>query len=87
MASALPVVVNDWEVMKEITGQGKYASLYETGNVEDCLSKILALNQKKVADADCLKEDETRISKEIREMYSIENHIRGLYDIYKSCSK
>ena len=34
MASALPVVVNDWEVMKEITGLGKYASLYETGNIE-----------------------------------------------------
>ena len=40
MASALPVVVNDWEVMKEITGLGKYASLYETGNIEDCLSKV-----------------------------------------------
>ena len=87
MASALPVIVNDWEVMKEITGQGKYASLYETSNVEDCLSKILALNQKKAADADSFKEEGFRISKEIRELYSIENHIRGLYDIYKSCSK
>ena len=87
MASALPVVVNDWAVMKEISGRGKYASLYETGNVEDCLSIILTLNQKKAADADSLKEEGAWISGEVRELYSIENHIRGLYDIYKSCSK
>lgn len=87
MASALPVIVNDWAVMKEITGQGKYASLYDTNNVEDCLSKIITLNQKRAADADGFKEERSRISKAIREKYSIENHIRGLYDIYKSCLK
>ena len=87
MASAIPVVVNDWAVMKEITGDGKYAALYETDNVEDCLSKVLALNQKKTSDVDGFQKNAARISKEIREMYSIEHHIRGLYDIYKSCSK
>lgn len=85
MASALPVVVNDWEVMKEITGHGNYATLYETDNVEDCLSKILALNQKMATAHKEVIDNTSRISKEIREKYSIENHIKGLYSIYKSC--
>jgi glycosyltransferase involved in cell wall biosynthesis len=85
MASGLPVIVNDWEVMKEVSGNGKYATLYETDNVEDCLSKILAFNQKMATSPEILKEDNLHISKEIQNQYSIENHIRGLYEIYKSC--
>lgn len=85
LASSLPVIVNDWEVMKEISNHGKYATLYKTDNVEDCLSKILTFKQKKVSRPDLIREECLRISKEIRELYSIENHIKGLYDIYKSC--
>ena len=85
MASSLPVIVNDWAVMKEITGHGKYATLYETDNVEDCLSKILAFAQKMATTPNIIEEDSLRISKEIRDLYSIENHIRSLYEVYKSC--
>ena len=85
MASGLPVIVNDWTVMKEISDNGKYATLYETDNVEDCLSKILSLRQKLNVYPEDLKASSSRISKEIRELYSIDNHINGLYDIYKSC--
>ena len=84
LASGLPVIANDWEVMKEISNQGKYATLYETDNVEDCLSKILYFNQKRATSPDCLREYNLRISKEIRELYSIENHINGLCEIYGS---
>ena len=71
--------------MKEISNDGRYATLYETDNVADCLSKILAFNQKKAIIPELLREDALRISKEIRDSYSIGNHIRGLYDIYASC--
>lgn len=85
IASGLPVIVSDWAVMKEISGNGRFATLYETDNVEDCLSKIIAFNQKKVTSPELLKEDCSRISKEVRDLYSIENHIRGLYEVYQSC--
>ena len=85
IASGLPVIVNDWAVMKEISDNGRFATLYETDNVEDCLSKIIAFNQKKVTSPELLKEDCSRISKEVRDLYSIENHIRGLYEVYQSC--
>ena len=85
MASGIPVIVNDWAVMKEISGNGKYATLYETDNVEDCVSKIISFYQKLNAASESLKEYSSRISQEIRNLYSIKNHINGLYDIYKSC--
>lgn len=85
MASGLPVIVNDWAVMKEISDGGKYATLYETDNVEDCLSKIISFNQKLKTDPKSIKSHSSRISREIRDLYSIDNHIMGLYDIYKSC--
>ena len=43
MAVGIPVIVNDWDVMKEITLQGKYATLFETENEEDCAAKIKEL--------------------------------------------
>lgn len=85
MASSLPVIVNDWAVMKEITDNGRYATIYETDNVEDCVLKILSFLHRKTTEPDLLALDCQRISREIREKYSIENHIKGLYDIYKSC--
>ena len=87
MASALPVIVNDWEVMKEITNHGEYATLYGTDNIEDCLSKILVFYQEMATTQDSLKKKSAHISKVIRESYSIDNHIKGLYDVYKSCYK
>lgn len=85
LASAIPVIVNDWVVMKEITNKGEYACLYETDNVDDCLSKILAFRRRWIDDPEMIRDDSLRIAKEVREKYSIDNHIQGLYDIYLSC--
>lgn len=85
MASALPVIVNDWDVMKEVSGNGKYATIYETDNVEDCLSKVLAFRQMKATTPETLNENSSRISSDIRKLYSIENHIKELNDVYNSC--
>ena len=73
IASGLPVVVNDWDVMKEITNDGKWATLYQTGNEEDCVSKIL----------DWMERRPEAPAKAVRNRFSIENHIQALNRIYE----
>lgn len=43
MMAGVPVVVNDFEVMREITREGEWAALYKTNNVADCAAKIYEL--------------------------------------------
>ena len=73
IASGLPVVVNDWDVMKEITDDGAWATLFRTGNEEDCVSKIREwMDRRPQAPAEA-----------VRSRYSIENHIQALNRIYE----
>lgn len=80
MAVGLPVIVNDWEVMKEITKDGKWATLYKTENVEDCAHKIEDL----LNNLEARKVEAKEISKQVREEYSIKKHIERLTEIYNS---
>ena len=76
IASGLPVLVNDWDVMKEVTRDGAWATLFQTGNEEDCVSQILAWTERRTeAPADA-----------VRTHYSIENHIKALHRIYEEAS-
>lgn len=78
MMTGVPVIVNDFEVMKEITENGKFAILYSTGNAEDLSNKI-----KQVANSiESYKEIAKNRTKEVKNKYSIENHINNLYKIY-----
>ena len=83
MAVGVPVIVNDWDVMKEITCQGKYATLFETKNEEDCAMKIKEL----VASIESSRNNALKNVEKVREMFSIEKHIMNLYEIYKTLSK
>lgn len=71
MAAQIPVFVNDWGVMKEITVNGKYATLYKTKDENDLLKQfMLFLHDKsqfiqKAIDAKAF----------VKEKYSIEHHI------------
>ena len=78
MAAGLPVIVNDWIVMKEITHDGKWATLFRTEDVEDCANKIQDL----IEHLPERKELAKQIAKEVREEYSIEKHIARLNEIY-----
>ncbi len=84
MAEGIPVFVNDWAVMKEITLNGEYATLYETGNENELLQKfMLFLHDKK----SFLMKSEMA-SKYVRNRFSIENHIKNLKKEYlQSVSK
>lgn len=79
MATGIPVFVNDWEVMSEITVQGKYATLYKTKDERDLVEKIMLF----------LKHKNDYISKAqfaqqfVRETYSIESHMSNLMQQYE----
>ena len=73
IASGLPVIVNDWEVMKEVTRDGAWATLFQTGSEEDCVSKIL----------DWMERSPKAPADAVRTHFSIENHIQALTRIYE----
>lgn len=81
MAAGLPVVVNDWPVMKEVCGaENAGVRYFQTDDVEDAADKIAlmlsSLEESKIA----AKEN----AKVVRERYSIEQHIDRLNKIYQS---
>ena len=78
IASGLPVFVNDWEVMREVSLDGKYAVLYETKNIDDLYNKFqLFLNDKQK-----YYEIAANNADEIRRIYSIESHLQLLHKLY-----
>lgn len=79
VASGLPAIVNDWEVMKEVTNNGELASLYQTHNVEDCAAKI----EEFVLNKEQRKKVALRNAEIVRQRFSIENHIQNLSKVYE----
>lgn len=81
MAVGLPVVVNDWPVMKEVCGDANHAvRYYRTGDIRDAAYSIAEL----LKDLEVSKKAAQRNSIKMREKYSIENHINKLNVIYQS---
>ena len=79
LAVGIPVFVNDWQVMKEITADGEYATLYKTKDEKDLLQKFMLFLQNKAAYINKAKQ----VSDIVRQKYSIEKHIENLNDIYE----
>lgn len=80
MAVGLPVVVNDWEVMKEITDEGSFATLYRTGDVANSVEKIEHL----IMNLEAYKRNARMLMGRVRERYSIQTHIRNLNMVYEA---
>ncbi len=78
MAVGLPVIVNDWEVMKEITHNGEWATLFKTRDVEDCAEAM----RKLIENIDEAKQKAQKIAPLVREAYSIDSHIKQLSEVY-----
>jgi len=78
MAVGIPVFVNDWEVMTEITDSGKYATLYKSDDEFDLLQQFMVFLQNKETYKDKVREAACFV----REMYSIEKHIENLKQVY-----
>jgi L-malate glycosyltransferase len=80
MGAGLPVWVNDWEVMREITEEGKLAHLYSTAQVESLLSQLVNF----VNGPSEYQEFAHKAAKQVRERYSIARHLIQLNELYSS---
>lgn len=79
MATGTPVFVNDWEVMSEITVQGKYATLYKTKDERDLVEKFMLFLRHK---NDYISK--ARLAQQfVRDTYSIESHITNMMKQYE----
>lgn len=78
MAIGIPVFVNDWGVMSEITDGGKQATLYKTKNEEDLLREFMLFLKNKEVYLNKAKQAATFV----RKKYSIEKHIEKLKIVY-----
>jgi len=80
MAMGIPVFVNDWGVLQEITADGKYASLYKTRDEKDLLREFMLF----LHDKSQYNEKAKKAAQFVREQYSIEKHIEKLMIVYSS---
>ncbi len=80
MAAAIPVFVNDWEVMNEITSSGKYATVYKTKDEAGLLREFMLFLQNKKN----YESKATEAARFSRDCYSIEKHIEKLKNLYTS---
>ena len=80
IAAGVPVFVNDWGVMKEITKNGEWATLYKTKDEQDLLSKFMLF----LHNRDEFRSKALENSCKIKKAYSIENHIANMNKIYLS---
>lgn len=80
LASGTPVIVNDWDVMKEITNNGRIACLYKTQDIDDCVNKLKHF----LCDISGYKLSAMTSMHIIRDKYSIGKHIQDLYSLYST---
>jgi glycosyltransferase involved in cell wall biosynthesis len=78
IAAEIPTFVNDWNVMEEITENGKFANLYKTADENDLLEKFLLFLQNE----NFYKQQAKNNAIEIRKKFSIENHLNNLNKEY-----
>jgi glycosyltransferase involved in cell wall biosynthesis len=83
MAAGIPVFVNDWEVMTEITDQGKHGIVYKTKDEKDLLRHFMDFLNNRTVYQNKAKEDALWV----RDQYSIETHMNALKQKYQSIIK
>lgn len=79
MLCGVPVIVNDFEVMEEISQYGALATLYTSNNHNDCANKILNL----IDNLNKYRESAELQVLNVKNTYSIKNHINNLYSLYQ----
>ena len=78
IAAGVPVIVNDWDVIMEITNHGEWATIYPTGDAAQLAETMKQLIEQPVGYMKKAKE----YAKQVRRKYSIENHIERLSAMY-----
>lgn len=80
IATGIPVFVNDWSVMLEITDNGKLANLFASKDENDLLRQLYEFLDKRHT----YSEKALLNKKYVIEKYSIERHIHSLKEIYQT---
>ena len=85
MAARLPIVVNDWPVMKEVCGESgeNYVRYFKSKDADSCAEAILQLQKDISASSAEFKLRCARNAQWARERYSIESYIATLSQIYR----
>lgn len=78
MAAGVPVLVNDYVVMQEITDNGNLATLYKTGDPTDGAEKLKSI----IDNLATYKTKASGSANQVRTKYSIEQHIAALNVVY-----
>lgn len=79
MISGVNVIVNDDDMIREITYNGKYATLYKSDDVAEFANNTRQILSE-LEDYQLIAET---VQEECRDIYSIKKHIFGLKEIYK----
>jgi glycosyltransferase involved in cell wall biosynthesis len=80
MLAGVPMILSDIEPLREVSADGKYAEMFQTGEPDDLAEKILKLLKNEV-----LRKDLSRSALEFaKENFSIEAHLRELKKLYDS---
>lgn len=80
LAAGLPVFVNDWDVMKEITENGNLAILYKSKDEYDLLNKFMLFLQSK----EKFQSKAEEVKNTVRKKYDINSYLIHLKEIYAS---
>ena len=83
LLSGVSVVVNDNEMIKEITRNGKYASIYKSNDAADFAEKTRHV----LTDIEDYQLIAETVKEECREIFCIDRHISGLREIYLKVKK
>ncbi len=83
MYSGIPVFLNDWEVMKEITENGKHATIYRSKDENDLFQKFNHFLNNKIK----YEQKAVFAKKFVEKHYSIQSHIQKLIKVYQSVLK
>lgn len=78
MVSGTNVIANDCDMIKELTHNGKYATLYKSGDPDDFAEKT----RNNLNNIDDFQMISNVVKEECRCIFSIDNHIAGLKNIY-----
>jgi glycosyltransferase involved in cell wall biosynthesis len=79
LSAGLPVIANDWDVMKEISCEGRFFELFKTGDERDCCDKMQDL----IAHLDDRKAKARADAAAVKAIYSIDKHIASLHEVYE----
>jgi len=80
IASEIPVFVNDWNVMLEVTQGGNLAEIYKTKNVED----LYLAFEKYMNNPEKYKQYAKQNAAAVKEKFSIQQHLKNLKTAYSS---